>query len=577
MFIFGDFPLIAWCPSKCAFCAASNDRELFEIQRSLWWLRLPKLLFSLVGVVRNENYERSLFQISKLQFQESPSRDEPEPERESDWEKVPSPKGLVGLAAPDLARRRGRGGLFSYYDSILDSIVHFFLFFFAHFLQRFAIIYTGWLEWNPRSWLLWCSALIVQNHKIFHCSLSDFILYCRSTATMRSSRCTSTRRTSAPPRSRLGVFFFLLLLSRSYCHFPLFHLDECTKSVLWHSLIGNCTNEMQSMSKPISGQRDKRYGSPQSSKITPFRSKWSVVSLTFTRSTRRWPDRSATWREATTELIRYAYTFMKMGILYLLHSYWYVGVGLLILDYRSEILKQPGREPTREPKIRSQSERVHSLPSSCWRTPRTQRFSHFSPSLHSAWSFALMRSERQWKCERVVSTLDVIPALAMLTRLMWTREYRALNLLNLPYDRLTRCQSYLDGNPRAPSTENIIDRYPQILSYLKNSFQLPDDVNEASVKSWLSPRGYLVITAHKKTHVSKPPRLILWLHTIVAPVGSPSSTSSLLDQSSCYLFQFSAFWSISNPPRLMLLVIVPVVQLIPAKIAQYCSIFSTPF
>ncbi|KAF8363082.1 hypothetical protein PRIPAC_90005 [Pristionchus pacificus] len=41
------------------------------------------------------------------------------------------------------------------------------------------------------------------------------------------------------------------------------------------------------------------------------------------------------------------------------------------------------------------------------------------------------------------------------------------------------------------------------------TYKLPDDVNEASVKSWLSPRGYLVITAHKKTHVSKPPRLIL--------------------------------------------------------------------
>ncbi|GMR35758.1 hypothetical protein PMAYCL1PPCAC_05953, partial [Pristionchus mayeri] len=44
---------------------------------------------------------------------------------------------------------------------------------------------------------------------------------------------------------------------------------------------------------------------------------------------------------------------------------------------------------------------------------------------------------------------------------------------------------------------------------LSRSYKLPEDVNEGAVKSWLSPRGYLVITADKKPHVSNRPRLSL--------------------------------------------------------------------
>ncbi|GMS82547.1 hypothetical protein PENTCL1PPCAC_4722, partial [Pristionchus entomophagus] len=40
---------------------------------------------------------------------------------------------------------------------------------------------------------------------------------------------------------------------------------------------------------------------------------------------------------------------------------------------------------------------------------------------------------------------------------------------------------------------------------LTRSYKLPEDVHESAVKSWLSPRGTLVITASKKRHVSFSP------------------------------------------------------------------------
>lgn len=52
------------------------------------------------------------------------------------------------------------------------------------------------------------------------------------------------------------------------------------------------------------------------------------------------------------------------------------------------------------------------------------------------------------------------------------------------------------------------ERIPPIFAII-NSFQLPDDVNEAAVKSWVCPRGYLVITANKKTRISYPEKLII--------------------------------------------------------------------
>ncbi|KAF8362307.1 hypothetical protein PRIPAC_89230 [Pristionchus pacificus] len=41
------------------------------------------------------------------------------------------------------------------------------------------------------------------------------------------------------------------------------------------------------------------------------------------------------------------------------------------------------------------------------------------------------------------------------------------------------------------------------------SYKMPDDVNEALVKSSLSPRGILIISAAKKTQIFYPPRSIM--------------------------------------------------------------------
>ncbi|KAF8371377.1 hypothetical protein PRIPAC_77806 [Pristionchus pacificus] len=41
------------------------------------------------------------------------------------------------------------------------------------------------------------------------------------------------------------------------------------------------------------------------------------------------------------------------------------------------------------------------------------------------------------------------------------------------------------------------------------TYKLPDDVNEAAVHSYVCPRGYLVISANKKTHISYPEKLII--------------------------------------------------------------------
>ncbi|GMR44619.1 hypothetical protein PMAYCL1PPCAC_14814, partial [Pristionchus mayeri] len=45
---------------------------------------------------------------------------------------------------------------------------------------------------------------------------------------------------------------------------------------------------------------------------------------------------------------------------------------------------------------------------------------------------------------------------------------------------------------------------------ISRAYQLPDDVNETLVRSHLTPRGILIITAIKKPHLSWPERVVLF-------------------------------------------------------------------
>ncbi|GMS94270.1 hypothetical protein PENTCL1PPCAC_16445, partial [Pristionchus entomophagus] len=52
------------------------------------------------------------------------------------------------------------------------------------------------------------------------------------------------------------------------------------------------------------------------------------------------------------------------------------------------------------------------------------------------------------------------------------------------------------------------DRHGTVTRRMTRSHKLPEDVNEHAIKSWLSPRGTLVITAYKKSNLSYP-RILL--------------------------------------------------------------------